>query len=176
MIPHSFAITLYSYLSGQQPGSGVENKISFGYVLESMWPAYAFAAFAMVAVIAGGKYFLAHWFPAYLPVFPIMRLLAVLLLVRTINITLTAILYSFGRYTTLLKITGTNLLANVVFAFALIPSFGLWGAGLAALLTETWNCCAQWRAVWASVSFMREQGPVCRFEGDAKPDADLVAP
>lgn len=152
MVPHAFAITLYSHLSGHV-GSTPGMKVNLRNVLATMWPAYAFAGAAVAGTLLTGKYFLAHWFPSYLPAFPVMRVLAVLLLIRSVNITLTSILYSFGRYRSLLYITGTNLLANLVFASFLIPPFGPLGAAFAAFLTETWNCAAQLRSVSSCISF-----------------------
>ena len=165
MIPHSFSTTLYSLFSGRRDRNlGV--RVDFRTVLRTMWPAYGFAATAVIIAIAAGHYLLAYFFPEYLSAYLVLRLLAIVLLVRTGNVTLTAILCSFGRYSTLARISAATLVINVGLAFILIPRYGPWGAALAALLTESWNCLAQWRSVESSVSSANVEATLAQAKAD----------
>ena len=75
--------------------------------------------------------------------FPILRILAVSLFVRT-TVTLTALMNSTGRYTALANITASNLALNIALVLMLVPVMGVAGAIWAALGTELWNMVAQW--------------------------------
>jgi Na+-driven multidrug efflux pump len=74
----------------------------------------------------------------------VLRILTVLLFVRTINVTLTALINSTGRYSALARIAVSNLVVNVVLVLILVRTFGVVGAAWAAFGTEFWNMCAQW--------------------------------
>jgi O-antigen/teichoic acid export membrane protein len=165
MIPHSFSTTLYSLFSGRRDTcAGV--KVGFRSVLRTMWPAYGFAVTAAIIAIGGGHYFLGYFFPEYLSAYPVLRLLAIVLLIRTGNVTLTAILCSFGRYSTLARISVATLVINVGLAVILIPRYGPWGAALAAILTESWNFLAQWRAAGSSVSSANVEATLAQAKAD----------
>ena len=165
MIPHSFSTTLYSVLSGRGGPPGGE-KVGLRSVLRTMWPSYVFAITAVVVAIGAGRYLLAYFLPKYSSAYSVLRLLVIVLLVRTANVTLTAILYSYGRYSALAKITAANLALNIGFALALIPRYGPWGAALAALLTESWNFIAQWRSVGSSMASANEHATLAQASAE----------
>lgn len=165
MVPHSFSSTLYSFLSGRDD-AGMGTKVDFRSILRTMGPSYGFAVTAAVILIGAGHPFLAHFFPRYLAAYPILRLLLMVLFVRTANVTLTAILCSMGRYSTLAKITAVILAINVGLAFLLIPRYGPWGAALSALLTESCNFLIQWRTVGSSISSTNVQATLAQAVGE----------
>lgn len=148
MVPHAFSISLFTILSSQGHES-LTRKGLLGAVLHSMWPAYLFVACAGCVLILGGESILRHFGSSYLAAYPVLRILSVLLLFRTVNITLTSIINSRGQYSALARITASNLVVNIVLAVLLIPAFGIQGAAWAAFGTELWNLIAQATCVMA---------------------------
>lgn len=142
MVPHAFSISLFTILSARGHHS-LKRKDLLHAVFHSMWPAYLFVICAGSVLMAGGNVILRHFGTSYLGAVPVLRILSVVLLFRTLNITLTSIVNSRGQYSALAKITGSNLLVNIVLAFLLIPRFGIQGAAWAAFGTELWNFIAQ---------------------------------
>ena len=118
-----------------------------------MWPAYLFVVGAGGVLIFFGETILRHFGSSYLAAYPVLLILSIVLLPRTLNITLTSILNSRGQYSALAKITASNLVVNLVLAIVLIRSFGIQGAAWAALGTELWNVIAQgsWVVLGSSV-------------------------
>ena len=108
-----------------------------------MWPAYVFIGAAALLLIAFGQSFLGHFAVAYVSAYPVLRILSVVLFLRTVNITLTAVLNSRAKYSLLARITFTNLAINIVLALLLIPRYGIVGAAGAAFATELWNMLVQ---------------------------------
>ena len=141
MIPHAFSISLFTILSSRH--GSLKRKALIAAVLRSMWPAYLFVGCAAGALTVWGDVILRHFGSSYLAAYPVLRIFAIVLIVRAINITLTSIINSRGRYSALAKITATNLAVNIVLAVLLILHFGIQGAAWAALGTELWNLIAQ---------------------------------
>lgn len=146
LMPNSCSSTSYTLLSGeeyQQDGAGRIARVLF----RTMWPAYVFAAVTAICFVLLGKPFLTRFFPTYSSAFPIILVLVLTFIVRTVNATLIAVLNSRGKYTLLAKITGVNLAANLLFVIALVPKWGPMGAAWAALATEVLNGLLQGQGV-----------------------------
>lgn len=148
MVPHAFSISLFTILSSQGHES-LARKHLLRAVFHSMWPAYVFVCCAGAVLVLGGESILHHFGSSYLAAYPVLRILSVVLIFRTLNITLTSIINSRGQYSALAKITASNLVVNIVLAVFLIPSFGIIGAAWAAFGTELWNLIAQASCVLA---------------------------
>ena len=157
MVPHAFSISLFTILSSH-PEASHRLREALGAVLRSMWPAYLFVVCAGGVLVLWGKLILQHFGSGYLAAYPVLQILSLVLLLRTVNITLTSIINSRGQYSALAKITATNLAVNLVLAILLIPSFGIQGAAWAAFGTELWNLIAQAACVWLGAP--RETTPV----------------
>lgn len=142
MVPHAFATTLFALLCRESTESlrGRRLMVAVG---RAMWPAYLFIGGTAGALIVGGGALLGHFGPAYVDAYPVLKLLSFTLVLRTINLTLTSVLNSRGRYITLAKITAANLVINLLFAVVLIPRFGIRGAALAVMIAEGVNLAAQ---------------------------------
>lgn len=146
MVAHSFSTTSYTLLAHsehQEDGAGEVSRI----LVRTMWPAYAFITVVAVIISLSGRILLARFFPAYLSAYPILLVLAFTLLVRTLNVTLTAILNSRARYSTLARITAANLGVNLLLVLLLVQAWGVIGAAWASLLTEGFNALIQGRSV-----------------------------
>jgi len=141
MVPHAFSISLFTILSSRQGLS--KRKAVLTAVLHSMWPAYLFVGCAAGALTLWGDVILRRFGSSYLAAYPVLRIFSAVLIVRSLNITLTSIINSRGKYSAIAKITATNLAVNIVLALLLIPRFGIQGAAWAALGTELWNLIAQ---------------------------------
>jgi len=142
MVPHAFSISLFTILSSRFE-SGSPRRHIMQAIFHAMWPAYIFIICVAGVLFLGGQILLRHFGAGYLAAYPVLRILSIVLFFRTVNITLTSVLNSQGRYAAVAKITATTLLVNIIAAFLLIPPFGIQGAAWAAFLTELWNMIAQ---------------------------------
>ena len=142
MVPHAFSISLFTILSSRYESKAPRRHI-FQAIVREMWPAYVFILCAAAVLVLGGQTLLRHFGAAYLAAYPVLRILSVVLFFRTVNITLTSVLNSQGRYAAVAKVTATTLLCNIVAALLLIPPYGIQGAAWAAFVTELWNMFAQ---------------------------------
>ena len=146
MISHSFSTTAYTVLSGAERSNGSVSDV-IRTVLRIMWPAYGLlAGFAVIALLAG-KIFLARFLPMYLSAYPIMAILSITLLVRSLNMGLTAIFNSRAMYSTVTRIAAINLGLNLALVLLLAQKYGAVGAAWAALLTESVNTLIQGRGL-----------------------------
>jgi O-antigen/teichoic acid export membrane protein len=142
MVPHAFSISLFTILSSRFEDKSPQHRI-LQAIFHAMWPAYVFILCAIAVLVFGGQILLRHFGAAYLAAYPVLRVLAFVLFFRTVNITLTSVLNSEGKYAAVAKVTATTLLVNIIAALLLIPSFGIQGAAWAAFATELWNMIAQ---------------------------------
>jgi len=142
MVPHAFSISLFTILSARFESKAAHRRV-FQAIVREMWPAYLFIICAAGVLVFGGQILLRHFGSAYLAAYPVLRILSVVLFFRTVNITLTSVLNSQGRYAAVAKVTATTLLCNILAALLLIPPFGIQGAAWAAFATELWNMFAQ---------------------------------
>jgi len=156
MVPHSFSTTAYTALAAPQyqtAGLGLLTSVLW----RTMWPSFAFIAAAAVGAQLGGRVFLARFFPTYLPAYPVLMVLIYTLSVRTLNISLTAVLNSRAQYSVLTKIAVVNLLFNLGLVLVLIPRWGALGAAFAALATESLNTLLQARSLIAGFASSKPQ-------------------
>jgi O-antigen/teichoic acid export membrane protein len=146
MVPLAFATTTYAFLSRPQYQEIGLRKVAL-ISIRTMWPAYLLIM-AMVTIIPlMGKTFLAWIFPGYLAAYPILVVLGFALALRTINVTLTALLNSRAKYSLLAKIAAGSLTFNLFLVFLLVPRLGALGAAWAALGTESINAVMQGKSV-----------------------------
>jgi PST family polysaccharide transporter len=138
MVPHAFSISLFAILSST-PQITSRRGDDLRAVLHTMWPAYLFIMCAAGTLVFAGQPVLRRFGGSYAGVYPVLRILSFVLFFRTINITLTSVLNSRGKYSILAKITATTLMTNALLAFLLIPEFGIVGAAWAAFGTELWH-------------------------------------
>jgi O-antigen/teichoic acid export membrane protein len=148
MIPQAFSTTAFTLLSGpEREKDGMRHLV--GAILRVMWPAYAWVTVIASVIILGGKPFLSGFLPAYSSAYPIFLVLAVTLMARSVNVLLTAVVNSRGRYWTVTKICVANLAINLVLVLFLVPKHGAVGAAWAALLTEMLNMIMQGRIAFS---------------------------
>jgi O-antigen/teichoic acid export membrane protein len=88
--------------------------------------------------------------PAYADAAAPLRVLAPALVALFMNTVLLHALIAAGRAETLPKLTALRVLAAAVFAFALVPPFGVTGAALGFLLSELLLGALAWRACASS--------------------------
>jgi len=146
MVPAAFATTAYAFLSRPEH-QGMALKEAGLISLRTMWPALALTLATVAIMPVLGKTLLERCFPKYLAAYPILVILALVLAVRTVNVTLTALLNSRAQYSLLAKIAAVNLTVNVFLVFLLVPKLGALGAAWAALGTESLNTLMQGKSV-----------------------------
>ena len=142
MVPGAFSTTLLSVMSARG-AERVGRRQLASIVWQTMWPAYAFTGCVTASLLLGGEHLLLLFGPAYLAAYQSLRILSFCLLVRTVNITVTALINARGDYYLLARITTVNLLINFGLVILLLPRYGLAGAAMGALGTECWNMAAQ---------------------------------
>jgi len=165
MVPHAFATTLYALLC-RRTAEPLRGRRLLAAVRHTMWPAYLFIVGTAGMLLLSGRIVLQHFGTAYVDAYPVLKLLSVALVLRTVNLTLTAVLNSRSMYVTLAKITGANLIINLALTLALIPQFGIRGAAFAIIITEVANLAAQFRSCLTSAPsakpvYVLNVGPEC---------------
>jgi len=160
MVPHSFSVTAYTLLSTREHEKGGLREV-MGVLWRTMWPAYALVAAIASAFVLGDKLLFLKLLPAYSAGEPILLILVATLVVRSINVALTAVFNSRARYSTVTKIAVANLAINLVLVVFLTPKYGAVGAAWAALATEFLNMLMQGRGVFSLL-----QVPGARFAVD----------
>lgn len=146
MVCVAFSTTLYVLLSGTRDDPRLHVKL-WPMVLRTMWPAYGFILLVSSGLFFWGQLLLRFISPNYLAASDLLKVLALVLLVRTVNVSLTSILNSRGQYSVLAKITAICLVVNIVSSITLVSLLGVPGAAWSALITEAFNAVAQGRAV-----------------------------
>lgn len=142
MIPQAFSTTLYATLSKMQ--SKLRGAALARIVRRTMLPSYLFIALASVVAFTVGPRLWRDVFPGYGDVASLLRILLLVLLLRTCNVTSAAILYSRRQYFVLTKIAASTLVVNFAAVMYLVPRFGLIGAVSAGVITEFWNGVLQY--------------------------------
>lgn len=146
MIPAAFSITAYTVLSGNERSH--DSIADTGQtLLRTMWPAYVFIAVVALTGVLEGKWLLAHFLPLYFSGYRIVTVFCIALLVRSVNIGLTAIFNSRAMYPTLTRIAAANVCINLALVLSLTPRYGSLGAAWAVLLTESANTFLQARSL-----------------------------
>ncbi len=156
MVPHAFSISLFAILSSTPQITSRRGDLRA--VLHTMWPAYLFILCAAGTLVFTGQPVLNRFGGSYAGVYPVLRILSFVLFFRTINITLTSVLNSRGKYSILAKITATTLMTNALLAFLLIPEFGIVGAAWAAFGTELWHMSGL--ALFTKIGSATEESPI----------------
>src|SRR5439155_24747635 len=115
--------------------------------LRIMWPVYGLLAGLAAIALVACKIFLARFLPKDLSAYPIMAILSITLLVRSLTMGLTAIFNSRAMYSTITRIAAINLGLNLALVLLLAQKYGAVGAAWAALLTESVNTLIQGRSL-----------------------------
>lgn len=111
--------------------------------------AYGLVCAALLLLVAPPL--IARLLPAYEPAVPILRLLAIALVFRTVNATLAGILQGAGRFRLLTGIAAWNLVLVFALLALFVPRFGAPGAALALLLAEALNTAVQTAFVFRTI-------------------------
>ena len=138
MVPVAFSTTLLVLLSTHSQEYKTRKQV-LHVAIKALWPAYLFTFGAGLALILAGRTVLRHFNPAYEAAYPALRILALCLMIRSVNVVLTTIINSRGAYYMLTRITLTNLVVNIILVVILVPRLGITGAAWAAFGTELWN-------------------------------------
>jgi O-antigen/teichoic acid export membrane protein len=154
MIPHAFSTTAYAVLCGGERGNDSLGDLIWT-VLRTMWPAYVVVGGLALTALFAGKAFLGWFLPTYLSAYPIMAVLSITLLARSMNMGLTAIFNSRAMYSTVTRIAAMNLSLNLILVLFLARKYGAVGAAWAALLTESGNTVVQCRSLASALHFSK---------------------
>lgn len=119
-------------------------------------PALLYSSLVAVVLAAGASVLVPLLGGAYADAVPLLRLLAVVVLLRCLHYLPADVLTSLGRQGTRTAIQVGVLLANVGLNLWLIPAHGAWGAAWATLVCESALAVALWIAL---LRVIRRAGP-----------------
>jgi len=149
----ALAISMYSHLSTTLATSRQNIRhLIVRYGLGTI--AYGFASCMVLAVVA--PIAIRSLLPKYGPAIPVLQVLAVAVIFRTLNACLTSVIHAYGRFAWVTAVATWNLFAIGLLLWILIPKLGAPGAALALLVGEMMNTLIQSIMVSGLVSSKRE--------------------
>ena len=140
LISASFAVTVFSHFSSLfvKNSEQIKKQVII-YLGATLF--YGLCTALILVTVAG--YGIRHWLQEYVHSIPILQVLAVALIFRVLNSTLTAVIQASGRFRliTLLSIWNLFIIGTLFLLF--VPQFNAIGAAMAILLAEAINTVIQ---------------------------------
>ncbi|HEX6288545.1 MAG TPA: oligosaccharide flippase family protein [Herpetosiphonaceae bacterium] len=140
LVAAAFAMSVYSHLAATLADEHRHTRhliIRYG-ALTVGYGVLCAIALALIAPL------LIHWLlPQYSPAIPILRMLAVALIFRTLNSCLTSTIQAYGQFSRITRIALLNLCVICGLLLMLVPRLGAPGAALALLIGEVLNTIIQ---------------------------------
>jgi len=127
------------------------NAPLFGFVRAIAGPALLYSGAVAVGMIALADVLVPLLGEAYAESVPLLRVLAVVILIRCLHYLPADVLTGMGHQGLRTVIQVAVLVANVALNLWLIPRFGVWGAAWATIICETALAVALWVALAVSV-------------------------
>ena len=140
LVAVSLATSIYSHISTTL----ITNRHRIRYVISRYLLAvflYGLVTCLLLAVIA--PYAIQLLLPRYVPAIAILRILAIALVFRTINTSLTSLIQAYGHFVQITGVATWNLIIISIALFILVPRLGVSGAALALLTGEIANTLIQ---------------------------------
>lgn len=136
----AFAQSSYSYLSralvnGRRDVPRLALRYGFGIVAYGLIVCFVLEVFAPV--------FIQMLLPEYTPAIPILRVLGLALVLRSINSYLTSVLYAYEHFKWVTAVAVANLFIVATMLLVLVPRWAAVGAALALLSGEAINTVVQ---------------------------------
>ena len=151
----AFVQSSYSYLSralasGRQDVPRVAVRYGLGMLTYGALVCLSLEVFAPLVIQFA--------LPDYVSAIPILRILGLALVFRSINAYLTSVLYAYGYFKWVTAVTTWNLFAVAGLLYAFLPVWGAIGAASALLLAEALNTVIQ--AIMTRQAFHRSEHPI----------------
>jgi O-antigen/teichoic acid export membrane protein len=136
----ALAISMYSHLSATIATNRQNiRRVVVRYGLGTL--SYGLASCLLLAVFAPMA--IHRFLPKYGPAIPVLQLLAVAIIFRSLNACLTSVVHAYGRFAWVTAVATWNLLAIGALLWILIPRLGAPGAAMALLIGEVMNTLIQ---------------------------------
>ncbi|WP_252145566.1 oligosaccharide flippase family protein [Yokenella regensburgei] len=87
-----------------------------------------------------------HFYQDYLPVLPVIYLLCIAIIFKSVNLSLTSAVLAMGDFKVMTWVSFVNLTLSVIFIYLFLHLFGIFGAALGVIAVESINSCMQ--AAW----------------------------
>lgn len=87
-----------------------------------------------------------HFYPDYRSVLPVIYLLCIAIIFKSINLSLTSAVLAMGDFKVMTLVSFINLILSVIFIYLFLSLFGILGAALGVIVVESINSCMQ--AAW----------------------------
>jgi O-antigen/teichoic acid export membrane protein len=87
-----------------------------------------------------------HFYQDYLPVLPVIYLLCIAIIFKSVNLSLTSAVLAMGDFKVMTWVSFVNLTLSVIFIYLFLHLFGIYGAALGVIAVESINSCMQ--AAW----------------------------
>src|SRR2546427_926751 len=140
----ALAVSMYSHLSATIATNRQDTRrvvIRYGWGTLS----YGVAGCILLGIFAPQ---VIRWLlPTYSPAIPLLQLLAIVIVFRTLNAYLTSVIHAYGRFVWVTAVAAWSLFALGVLLWILVPRLGARGAALALLVAE--SMCALIQVVMA---------------------------
>ena len=140
LVTAALTASMYSHLSatlaiGRQDTRRIVRRYGVGTVAYGLTSCVLLVVFAPIII---------RWqLPSYIPAIPILYLLAIAVVFRTLNASLTSVIYAYGRFVWITAAATWNLFLIGVLLWVLVPQLGVLGAPLALLIGEVANTLIQ---------------------------------
>lgn len=136
----AFSISIYSHIAASLANNCNElRSLTSRYILGTLFFGIISCLFlVMLAPIA-----IKQLFPNYIPAILVLQILAVALIFRTLNNSLTAIIQAYGFFTKITAVAIWNLILISMLLLVCVPWMGAVGAAVALLIGEIVNSIIQ---------------------------------
>lgn len=107
---------------------------------------FALGVFIVIFTIVASWLIVNYFYQDYLAVLPVIYLLCIAIIFKSINLSLTSAVLAMGDFKIMTLVSFINLAMSVVFIYWFLDLFGIYGAALGVIAVESINSCMQ--AAW----------------------------
>lgn len=139
-IAGAFSVSIYSHIAASITNNCNNlRSLTRRYVLGTLF----FGIISCLLLVMLAPIAIKQLFPNYIPAIPVLQVLAVALIFRTLNNSLTAIIQAYGFFTKITTVAMWNLILISLLLWVCVPRMGAVGAAVALLLGEIVNSIIQ---------------------------------
>src|SRR5476651_304760 len=97
----------------------------------------------VIATMISSWFIVSHFYLNYIDVLPVIYLLCLAIVFKSINLSLTSTILAMGDFKIMTYVSFINLLLSVIFIYSFLHYFGLYGAALGVIAVESINSVIQ---------------------------------
>lgn len=139
-IAGAFSVSIYSHIATSLASNCNDLRNS---VKRFLLGTLVFGILSSLVLIMFAPIIIKQLFPNYIPAIPVLQLLALALIFRTLNNSLTAIIQAYGHFTKITAVAMWNLILISMILWVCVPRLGAVGAAIALIIGEIVNTIIQ---------------------------------